>query len=94
MGFIVNQNTGPFGDRFPYMVEQERNHAAFVAAAVAVGDATNVITGADQNFANAWFLPGRPPSPPPGGTMAAVASRASGQAVGFASSRHQGRRGD
>jgi L-lysine 6-oxidase len=100
MGFLVNQNTAPYGDHFPYVVEQERNHAAFVAASVATGDASNVITGADQNFSNAWFLPTPIPSPAPSAdeavALAAGAAprpvhRRAGQAVTFASSRQRGR---
>jgi hypothetical protein len=97
MGFLVNQNTAPYGDQFPYIAEQERNHAAFVAAAVAAGDASNVITGADQNFSNAWFLPTPIPTPVPA-TDEAVAlgapqpvHRRAGQAVTFATSRQRGR---
>jgi L-lysine 6-oxidase len=100
MGFLVNHNTSAFGGHFPYIVEQERNHAAFVAAAVAVGDASNVITGADQNFSNAWFLPTPIPAPAPNANMAvSLASggggqpthRRAGQAVTFATSRSHGR---
>lgn len=57
MGFIVNQSTDSYADLFPYFAEQERNDGAFVAAAVAIGDASNVVSGADTNFANSWFLP-------------------------------------
>ncbi|HVY17248.1 MAG TPA: hypothetical protein VHB27_18635, partial [Rhodopila sp.] len=93
MGFLVNQNTAPYGEQFPYIVEQERNHAAFVAAAVAVGDGSNVITGADQNFSNAWFLPTPIPAPAAAAMVAAPhpAHRRAGQAVAFASSRQRGR---
>jgi L-Lysine epsilon oxidase N-terminal/L-lysine epsilon oxidase C-terminal domain len=61
MGFIANQAAPPWGQVFPYLTEQERNHGAFIAAAVAVGDASNVVTGADGNFSNAWFMPLPPP---------------------------------
>jgi L-lysine 6-oxidase len=100
MGFLVNQNTAPYGQHFPYIVEQERNHAAFIAAAVAVGDASNVITGADQNFANAWFLPTPVPTPGPQANAAVALAaggrtqpthRRAGSAVTFASSRTHGR---
>ena len=97
MGFLVNHNTAPFGEVFPYIVEQERNHAAFVAAAVAVGDGSNVITGADQNFSNAWFLPTPLPAPPStlhaAGALvgAAPVHRRAGAAVTFATSRQHGR---
>jgi hypothetical protein len=100
MGFLVNQNTAPYGEHFPYIAEQERNHAAFVAAAVAVGDGSNVITGADQNFSNAWFLPTPLPAPAPSANAALSlasggstqpAHRRAGQAVTFASSRQHGR---
>lgn len=94
MGFLVNQNTAPYGKDFPYIVEQERNHAAFVAAAVAVGDASNVITGADQNFSNAWFLPTPIPAPAPHTAALAAARPAhhrAGDAVVFATSRQRGR---
>jgi L-lysine 6-oxidase len=96
MGFVVNQNTSEFGGYFPYLVEQERNHSAFIAAAVAVGDATNVVSGTDQNFSNTWFLPAAMP-PPPSHQLAAAAAghpahRSAGQAVTFPTSRHQGRR--
>jgi hypothetical protein len=77
MGFIVNQATDAFGSLFPNFAEQERDHAAFVAAAIAVGDAGNVVSGADGNFSNAWFLP-LPPAAPV-------------TAVTFATSRRQGR---
>ena len=103
MGFLVNQNTAPHGERFPYIAEQERNHAAFIAAAVAVGDGSNVVTGADQTFANAWFLP--TPMPAASATTSAapadtasgvpasphVARRRAGQAITFATSRTRGR---
>lgn len=56
MGFIVNQARGPFAELFPYFTEQERKHDGFVAAAVAVGDASNVQTGTDANFMNTWYL--------------------------------------
>jgi L-lysine 6-oxidase len=56
MGFIVNQNVGPHGALFPYFTEQERSHEKFTAAAIAVGDASNVGTGLDGNFSNAWFV--------------------------------------
>lgn len=76
MGFIVNQSTDALAAVFPYLAEQERNDEAFIAAAVAVGDAGNVVSGADTNFANAWFMPQPAPSRAP---------------VTFATSRHQGR---
>jgi len=92
MGFLVNQNKGKHADLFPYIVEQERNHAAFVAAAVAVavGDASNVVSGADQNFANSWFLP----APIPQHNLGAgekVKKKRSGEAVRFATARQRGR---
>lgn len=64
MGFIVNQATTEYAKLMPYIVEQERNHRGFVAAAVAIGDATNVITGQNTNFSNTWFLPATPPAEP------------------------------
>jgi L-lysine 6-oxidase len=76
MGFIVNQSTDPWAGLIPYLAEQERNDEQFIAAAVAVGEASNVVSGADTNFANAWFMPQPPPSRAP---------------VTFATSRHQGR---
>lgn len=75
MGFVVNQSTDALRESFPYFTEQERNHDAFVAVAVAVGDASNVITGTDSNFSNTWFLPLPQVRPP----------------VTFATSRRQGR---
>ena len=60
MGFIVNQATTEFAGLMPYIVEQERNHRGFIAAAVAVGDATNVVSGENTNFSNSWFLPATP----------------------------------
>ena len=101
MGFVVNQNTAAHGDLFPYIVEQERNHAAFIAAAVAVGDGSNVVTGADQNFSNAWFLPTPLPVPAPNTNLAVAQAaggvgqpehRRAGQAVTFGTSRSHGRR--
>ncbi len=101
MGFLVNQNTAALGGHFPYIAEQERNHAAFVAAAVAVGDGSNVVTGADQNFSNAWFLPTPIPVPAPNANVAALpasrgpgqrAHRRAGEAVTFGTSRQHGRR--
>jgi hypothetical protein len=77
MGFIVNQATDPYRELFPYFTEQERNHAAFVAAAVAVGDASNVVSGSDSNFSNAWFLPPPPPAGP--APVRVVASRSRGR---------------
>lgn len=56
MGFVVNQASPPWGQFFPYFTEQERSHQAFVAASVAVTDASGVVTGADSNFMNTWFL--------------------------------------
>jgi L-lysine 6-oxidase len=96
MGFIVNQVDSPYREIFPYIVEQERNNAAFVAAAVAVGDASNVLTGADQNFSNAWFLPTPIPS---SGTLLMAAegaveekpAKTAGQAVRFGTTRQSGR---
>jgi hypothetical protein len=101
MGFLVNHNTSAYGGHFPYIVEQERNHAAFVAAAVAVGDGSDVVTGADQNFSNAWFLPTPKPTPAPNANIAISLAaggsgqpphRRAGQAVAFATSRQHGRR--
>ncbi|MEA2740151.1 MAG: L-lysine 6-oxidase [Acetobacteraceae bacterium] len=100
MGFLVNHNTSEYGGHFPYIVEQERNHAAFIAAAVAVGDGSNVITGADQNFSNTWFLPTPIPAPAPNANTAVARAaggaaqsghRRAGQAVTFATSRQHGR---
>jgi hypothetical protein len=100
MGFLVNQNISAFGGHFPYIVEQERNHAAFVAAAVAVGDGSNVVSGADQNFSNAWFLPTPKPTPAPNVNFAVAlasggagqpAHRRAGDAVTFPTSRQHGR---
>jgi L-Lysine epsilon oxidase N-terminal/L-lysine epsilon oxidase C-terminal domain len=93
MAFIVNQIRAPYGEMFPYFTEQERNHNAFIAAAVAVGDATNVVSGADTNFSNTWFLPAKQPS-----QAHTLASDASGegkpvsQAIAFSTSRRHGRR--
>jgi L-lysine 6-oxidase len=80
MGFVVNVATDAHRGLFPYFVEQERNHGAFIAAAVAIGDAGNVTSGEDTNFSNAWFLPKLTP--------AMAATRAP---VAFATSRRQGR---
>lgn len=88
MGFIVNRTRGEFREVFPYLTEQERNHDAFIAAAVAVGDASNVVSGADQNFSNAWFLHAPPQARHPARPDAAVS---------FATARRHGRqplRGD
>lgn len=76
MGFIVNQARGPYGSLFPNLVEQERNHDMFIAAAVAIGESVNVVSGADSNFSNAWFMPQPAPQRAP---------------VTFATSRRQGR---
>jgi len=90
LGFIVNQTTGSLREYFPYLVEQERAHEKFVAAAVAVGDASNVITGADTNFANAWFL-----TPTAGPVQGAAKSTESDEQrpvrTTFAASRSRGR---
>lgn len=76
MGFVVNQATGDYGKLMPYIVEQERNHQEFVAAAVAVGDASNVVTGQNTNFSNAWFLPAAPSVTPRMRTVAFLAEEA------------------
>ena len=64
MGFIVNQATTEYAKLMPYIVEQERNHRGFIAAAVAVGDASNVVSGQNTNFSIAWFLPAVPAASP------------------------------
>ena len=64
MGFIVNQATTEYSKLMPYIVEQERNHSGFIAAAVAVGDASNVVSGQNTNFSIAWFLPAVPAASP------------------------------
>lgn len=56
LGFVTNQVSGPHRSVFPYCSESERNHDRFVAASVAVAGAPNVVTGADANFFNTWFL--------------------------------------
>ncbi len=98
MGFIVNQAEGPAGQWFPYLTERERNHAGFVAAAVAVGDASNVVTGDDTNFSNAWYVAPdqRLRGPRLALAMAEAApeeapAKPASMAVSFGSSRHQGR---
>ncbi|NRO95117.1 hypothetical protein GWC77_04065 [Paraburkholderia sp. NMBU_R16] len=85
MGFILNRTSSEFREVFPYFTEQERDHGAFVAAAVAVGDASNVVSGTDQNFSNVWFMVPPPPSQAPGHGPATPA------AVSFASARRHGR---
>jgi L-lysine 6-oxidase len=94
MGFVVNQMRGPDGQWFPYFTEQERNHAAFVAAAVAVGDSSNVVSGEDTNFSNAWYLARKPQPPTAPVTLAAAEKphKPAAQAVSFGSSRQRGRR--
>jgi hypothetical protein len=93
MGFVVNQVRGADGQWFPYFTEQERNNAAFAAAAVAVGDASNVVTGADTNFSNAWYLaPRQQVAPTDALTAAEKPSKPAGQGVAFGSSRQRGRR--
>lgn len=87
MGFVVNQVRGEHAGLFPYFTEQERNHEQFVAAAVAVGDASNVVTGADGTFSNSWFM--LPPAPSADAASGAATPMAP---VRFASSRNQGRR--
>ena len=103
MGFVVNQATTEYATLMPYIVEQERNHKGFVPTAVAVGDATNVITGQNTNFSNTWFLPATPTAEPKhmrAGFLAegvseieaeevAVTPASAGIQVG--SSRHRGR---
>lgn len=56
LGFVVNRNDGPARSRYPYFVERERNHTEFVAASVAVGDSSVVITGDDSVFFPIWFM--------------------------------------
>jgi len=56
LGFINNVTTGKHRSMFPNFVEQERNHDRFIAASVAVAGAENVITGADANFFNTWYM--------------------------------------
>jgi L-lysine 6-oxidase len=96
MAFVVNQVRTAYGELFPYFTEQERNNNAFITAAVAIGDATNVVSGSDSNFSNAWFLPA-PPLPPTAPTGARVEGEATAQAkpvsqgIAFASSRRHGR---
>jgi L-lysine 6-oxidase len=95
MGFIVNQVRGPHGGLFPYFTEQERNHQGFIAASVAVGDASNVQTGTDTTFNNTWFLPQSPPAKP---TVRLEAGEALPErphperSVSFGTSRQHGRR--
>jgi L-lysine 6-oxidase len=98
MGFVVNQATTEYAKLMPYITEQERNHEGFIAAAVAIGDGTNVVTGDNTNFSNAWFLPAVPSAPP---TIGAAATRdveveegvAAPVSAGIrvAASRHRGR---
>lgn len=76
MGFVVNQAKGSYGALFPNLTEQERDHARFIAASVAIGEAANVVSGADSNFSNSWFMPQPAPKRAP---------------VTFATSRRQGR---
>jgi hypothetical protein len=99
MGFVVNQVNAPHREAFPYFTEQERNHAGFIASSVAVGDASNVQTGTDTNFANTWFLPPTPPVAPQ--QLMELAKAAPGEAeyavqqsraVSFGTSRQHGRR--
>lgn len=85
MGFVVNQVQGAHRQLFSNFTEQERNHGQFVAAAVATGDASNVITGADGTFSNAWFLAPAPVVPQ-------AATPAKPVPVRMATSRHHGRR--
>ena len=103
MGFVVNQATTEYGKLMPYIVEQERNHQGFVSAAVAVGDATNVVTGQNTNFSNAWFLPAVPSAPPKPRTSLFMTESASGTeteetvttpaaaGIEVGASRHRGR---
>ena len=56
LGFITNEVTGPYRDLFPNFVETERNNERFISASVAVASAANVVSGADVNFFNTWYL--------------------------------------
>ena len=56
LGFITNEVTGAYRDMFPNFVETERNNERFISASVAVASAANVVTGADVNFFNTWYL--------------------------------------
>lgn len=78
LGFITNEAKGKFRDTFPYFVETERNHKGFVAASVAVAGANNVLTGADANFSNTWYLAPVPETSPSGhiGLMGAAGAGA------------------
>lgn len=62
MGFIVNQNRGAGGRRYPYFVEVERNHDRFIAGSVAVGQPLDQLAAsgsyqvADNYFTPVWFM--------------------------------------
>lgn len=56
LGFITNEAKGPYRDLFPNFMETERNNERFLAASVAVASGANVVSGADANFFNTWYL--------------------------------------
>lgn len=64
MGFIVNQNAAPEGRQYPYFVEKERDHARFEVASVAVGQASDVVTGDNSIFWPVWYLKDDPQPEP------------------------------
>ncbi|WP_327439677.1 CTQ-dependent lysine 6-oxidase LodA [Pseudomonas donghuensis] len=63
LGFITNEATGPHRELFPYFVETERNNERFRATSIGVAPASNVVSSADTNFFNAWYLAPDPDLP-------------------------------
>ena len=59
LGFILNQNTGPDRNLFPYFVEKQRNYEEFIVGSVAVGDPFNIVNASDTSFQPVWFLKNR-----------------------------------
>ncbi len=59
MGFVLNQNTGPDRQHYPYFVEKQRNHEQFIVGSVAVGDPSNVVSASDTTFQPVWFMKNR-----------------------------------
>ncbi|WP_206212071.1 hypothetical protein, partial [Pseudomonas viridiflava] len=56
LGFITEEARAPYREVVPNFMETERNNERFLAASVAVASGANVVSGADANFFNTWYL--------------------------------------